>query len=80
MGADIYESFVAIVIGCLALGATMAAASVEGITNFKLEAESDLNYFRLLLMMWPIFQGDLGVVAGTLAIKMFDIIKILTQL
>lgn len=73
MGADIYESFVAIVIGCLALGATMAAASVQGITNFKSVDEADLNYYQLLLMMWPIFQGAVGVLAGTLAIKMFDI-------
>ncbi len=76
MGADIFESFVAIIIGCLALGATLAPTLVAEITNYSVgDDPSELESARYWLMFLPILQGALGLLGSMFAIKFFDIFQ-----
>lgn len=76
MGADIFESFVAIVIGCLALGATLAPLFVDQITNYNLgDPDTELSTHRYWLMFLPILQSAFGLFGCLFAIKFFDIFQ-----
>ncbi|MCS6893729.1 MAG: sodium-translocating pyrophosphatase [Deltaproteobacteria bacterium] len=76
MGADIFESFVAIVIGCLALGATLAPVLVDEITSFVIgQGESEIDYYKSWLMFLPILQGALGLLGSMFSIKFFEIFQ-----
>ncbi|MCX7952168.1 MAG: sodium-translocating pyrophosphatase [Deltaproteobacteria bacterium] len=76
MGADIFESFVAIIIGCLALGATLDPVLVSQITNYDVNSsESELVFHKTWLMFLPILQGTLGLIGSMFAIKFFEIFQ-----
>jgi K(+)-stimulated pyrophosphate-energized sodium pump len=62
MGADIYESFVACLIGCVALAATASDQVLAAITNFKLGDSSQI--YRTWLMLTPVAIGFLGAIAS----------------
>lgn len=71
MGADIFESFVACIIGCIALGATVNTAQLAMLTNYivgSTSSESEMLY-RTWLMMTPIAVGLLGTLSSLVAIK-----------
>lgn len=73
MGADIFESFVSITIGCIAVAATLHTDSLAMITNWV--AGEDPQMYKILLMFTPIFQGVLGLVASIISIKLMDTFK-----
>lgn len=70
MGADIYESFVACIIGCIALGATVNQVNLTALTAFVLgEAPEIERAYRVWLMLAPVAIGLLGAIASTIAIR-----------
>jgi K(+)-stimulated pyrophosphate-energized sodium pump len=72
MGADIYESFVACIIGCLALAATMSVTELAGLSSFVATAENaneNARFYRIWLMLTPVIIGLLGSVASFIAIR-----------
>jgi K(+)-stimulated pyrophosphate-energized sodium pump len=74
MGADIFESFVSCLIGCLALAATTSAAALMRITSFAGDP-TQVNDYRLWLMITPIAIGVLGAIASFMAIKAMSMFK-----
>lgn len=70
MGADIYESFVACIIGCLALGATMEIRELASYSSFQLSDDATkARFYRIWLMFTPIFLGLLGSIGSFVAIR-----------
>lgn len=63
MGADIFESFVSITIGCIALAATLSLADLESITNFDPAVPGEASYYKTWLMFTALFQGAVGLLA-----------------
>ena len=76
MGADIFESYVTCIIGCLALAATMSAASLAElqVTSFA-GAVATLETERIWLMATPLILGLLGSIASYVAIKWMSFLK-----
>jgi K(+)-stimulated pyrophosphate-energized sodium pump len=76
MGADIFESYVTCIIGCLALAATMSAASLGQLqlTSFA-GAEATLQQERIWLMATPLILGLLGSIGSVIAIKWMSFLK-----
>lgn len=79
MGADIFETYVTSIIGCIALGATCAltgAYSLESLTAFKAaEMAGSANNYRSWLMITPVAIGLLGAVASYLSILLMKSFK-----
>lgn len=70
MGADIFESFVSITIGCLALAATMTSMpALSELSKFELHPEG-VPSLTSWLMLTPVFNGALGLIATYLGILM----------
>ncbi len=74
MGADIYESFVACIIGCLALGATASEPVVASITTYT-NGLPELAGYHTWLMLTPIVIGLLGSIASYIGIKSINFFK-----
>lgn len=76
MGADIFESYVTCVIGCLALAATLLAKDVQLLTNFDpADAQNyaaNLKFYRIWLMATPLMLGFLGAFASVVSIKLMN--------
>lgn len=75
MGADIFESFVSITIGCLALAATLNLKELADITAFGQLTGDAANAaaareHRIWLMFTALFQGALGLVSSYVAMQM----------
>jgi K(+)-stimulated pyrophosphate-energized sodium pump len=75
MGADIYESYVVTIIGALALAATMSAQKVSGITSYVADGISNVETYKIWLMLTPIAVGLLGAVASFVAIQAMRTLK-----
>ena len=76
MGADIFESFVSITIGCIAVAATLSIPDLDLITSWDLQRSSELIVLaRKLAMFTPIFQGVLGLVACLVGMKLMYAFK-----
>jgi K(+)-stimulated pyrophosphate-energized sodium pump len=76
MGADIFESYVTCLIGCLALAATLGVDQVQRLTEFNpnvvgLGEES----YRIWLMVTPLALGLLGAISSFIAIKWMALLK-----
>ena len=74
MGADIFESFVACIIGCIALAATMSDATLASMTNF-VAGQDSASEFKLWVMFCPILVGLLGAIASVIGLKSMSIFK-----
>ena len=79
MGADIFESFVAIMIGCIAIGATLAnPAELARITSYVVPSNGDLSgiiSYQRWLMVTPLVQGVLGLIASYASMKLMQQFK-----
>jgi len=78
MGADIFESYVTCLIGCLALAATMGAQGLSQLTNLQIGADTSavaLQPARIWLMITPLVLGLLGAVSSFVAIKWMGVLK-----
>ena len=79
MGADIFETYVTSIIGCIALGATMAltgAHSLEALTTFKAaEMGGQVNDYKSWLMLTPVAIGLIGAVASYFSILLMKSFK-----
>lgn len=74
MGADIFESYVTCLIGCIALAATAGAAMVADLTSFEIGQDTEAVH-RLWLMITPLALGFLGAVSSLVAIKWMAFLK-----
>lgn len=74
MGADIFESYVTCVIGCLALAATISTADLTSLTSFTASAE-DVEAGKIWLMATPLILGLLGSIGSVIAIKWMSFLK-----
>jgi len=74
MGADIFESYVACIIGALALGATASPQILADITSYSIE-NPDATLFQTWLMITPIVICLLGSVASFLGIQSMKVLK-----
>jgi K(+)-stimulated pyrophosphate-energized sodium pump len=76
MGADIFESYVTCIIGCLALAATLSTDAIKSLTNFNPSvAGATEESFRIWLMATPLILGLLGTVASYVSIKWMALLK-----
>jgi K(+)-stimulated pyrophosphate-energized sodium pump len=76
MGADIFESYVTCLIGCLALAATLPLDWVTRLTTFATEGSSlTEEAARIWLMATPLILGLLGAIASFIAIKWMAFLK-----
>jgi K(+)-stimulated pyrophosphate-energized sodium pump len=76
MGADIFESYVTCLIGCVALAATAATAMVADLTSFNVGETAELeSLHRLWLMITPLALGFLGAISSVVAIKWMAFLK-----
>jgi K(+)-stimulated pyrophosphate-energized sodium pump len=76
MGADIFESYVTCLIGCLALAATLPLEWVIRLTTFSAEGSSLTEETgRIWLMATPLILGLLGAIASFIAIKWMAFLK-----
>lgn len=75
MGADIFESYVTCLIGCLALAATLSSDWVAKLTNYVPGGAETEESFRIWLMATPLILGLLGAIASYVAIKWMTFLK-----
>jgi K(+)-stimulated pyrophosphate-energized sodium pump len=76
MGADIFESYVTCLIGCLALAATLSSDAVKSLTSFDpTVAGASEETFRIWLMATPLTLGLLGAIASFISIKWMALLK-----
>lgn len=80
MGADIFESFVSITIGCVALAATLNLNELAMITSFVASGSPEAvaasaRDHRIWLMFTALFQGTLGLIASYIAMLMMKVFK-----
>jgi K(+)-stimulated pyrophosphate-energized sodium pump len=75
MGADIFESFVSITIGCVAVAATLNLADLGSVTTWTLDNPESILLAQKLAMFTPIFQGVLGLIACLIGMKMMYAFK-----
>ena len=73
MGADIFESYVTCIIGCIALAATLSPDLIGKITSFQ--PTSNITEYRQWLMATPLILGLLGTIASFIAIKWMSLLK-----
>ena len=74
MGADIFESYVTCLIGCLALAATISTTDLTSLTSFTASAE-DVEAGKIWLMATPLILGLLGSIGSFIAIKWMAFLK-----
>jgi K(+)-stimulated pyrophosphate-energized sodium pump len=72
MGADIFESYVTCIIGCLALAATMAAGDI---TKLMSDPATDPKIGQYWLMGTPLILGLFGTISSFIAIKWMGVLK-----
>jgi K(+)-stimulated pyrophosphate-energized sodium pump len=77
MGADIFESYVTCLIGCLALAATLSVDWITKITSFVPGQAGSLTEesARIWLMATPLILGLLGAIASFISIKWMSLLK-----
>jgi K(+)-stimulated pyrophosphate-energized sodium pump len=76
MGADIFESYVTCLIGCLALAATLGVDQLKTLTTFGTAGVvGSEEYFRVWLMATPLILGLIGAIASYISIKLMSIMK-----
>ncbi|MFO0415724.1 MAG: sodium-translocating pyrophosphatase [Pseudomonadota bacterium] len=76
MGADIFESYVTCLIGCLALAATLGTEWVINLTNYLPDqSRGTEEFFRIWLMATPLILGLLGAIASYISIKWMAFLK-----
>jgi K(+)-stimulated pyrophosphate-energized sodium pump len=76
MGADIFESYVTCLIGCVALAATASTSMVEKLTAFDpATTPNGAGPYQLWLMITPLALGFLGALASLVAIKWMAFLK-----
>ena len=75
MGADIFESFVSIAIGCIAVAATLSVTDLAHVTSWALESPEIILQAKKIAMFTPVFQGVLGVIACFIGMKMMYAFK-----
>jgi K(+)-stimulated pyrophosphate-energized sodium pump len=76
MGADIFESYVTCLIGCLALAATLSVDWITRITNYAPgQGSMTEESARIWLMATPLILGLLGAIASFVAIKWMTFLK-----
>lgn len=76
MGADIFESYVTCLIGCLALAATLLPDQLKALTTFGSAGVTDSeDYFRIWLMATPLILGLIGAIASYISIKLMSVMK-----
>jgi K(+)-stimulated pyrophosphate-energized sodium pump len=76
MGADIFESYVTCLIGCLALAATLGTEWVVNLTNYLPDqSRGTEEFFRIWLMATPLILGLLGAIASYISIKWMAFLK-----
>jgi K(+)-stimulated pyrophosphate-energized sodium pump len=76
MGADIFESYVTCIIGCLALAATLSITEIARLTNFDSTVVGAVDTdFRIWLMATPLALGLLGAIGSFIAIKWMALLK-----
>jgi K(+)-stimulated pyrophosphate-energized sodium pump len=74
MGADIFESYVTCLIGCLALAATLNVDWVAKLTNLGSGTIGE-EQARIWLMATPLILGLLGAISSYIAIKWMTFLK-----
>ena len=72
MGADIFESYVTCIIGCLALAATMGT---EGVAKLMSSPETTFQVGQQWLMATPLILGLFGAAGSFVAIKWMGFLK-----
>lgn len=72
MGADIFESYVTCIIGCLALAATMASGDITALMS---DPATDVKLGQHWLMATPLILGLFGAVSSYVAIKWMSVLK-----
>lgn len=75
MGADIFESYVTCLIGCLALAATLSTEWVTKLTNYIPGGAVSEEFFRIWLMATPLILGLLGAISSYISIKWMAVLK-----
>ena len=75
MGADIFESFVSITIGCIAVAATLSLSDLSAISSWTLDNAETILLAKKVAMFTPIFQGVLGLIACLIGMKMMYAFK-----
>ena len=76
MGADIFESYVTCLIGCLALAATLNVDQLKTLTTFGAAGVAGTEeYFRIWLMATPLILGLIGAIASYISIKLMSVMK-----
>jgi K(+)-stimulated pyrophosphate-energized sodium pump len=75
MGADIFESFVSITIGCVAVAATLSLTDLGTITTWTLDNPTTILLAQKVAMFTPIFQGVIGLIACLIGMKMMYAFK-----
>lgn len=81
MGADIFESFVSITIGCIALAATLSQKDLASVTSFDaigldpVALASSIREHKIWLMFTALFQGTLGLIASYAAMQLMKTFK-----
>jgi K(+)-stimulated pyrophosphate-energized sodium pump len=77
MGADIFESYVTCLIGCLALAATLSTGEVARLTNYdpSVVGGATEESFRIWLMATPLILGLIGAIASYISIKWMAFLK-----
>ena len=73
--ANIFESFVSITIGAIAVAATLSLTDLEKYTGYLPNDPGSINMYRGWLMLTPIVQGVLGLIASMGAIKLMEVFK-----
>jgi len=74
MGADIFESYVTCLIGCLALAATISTQDLMTLTDFTGDV-STVEGYKIWLMATPLILGLLGSIGSYIAIKWMSLLK-----
>jgi K(+)-stimulated pyrophosphate-energized sodium pump len=75
MGADIFESYVTCLIGCLALAATLSTDWVARLTTYVPGGAITEESSRIWLMATPLILGLLGAISSYIAIKWMTFLK-----
>jgi K(+)-stimulated pyrophosphate-energized sodium pump len=74
MGADIFESYVTCLIGCLALAATISLTDLKMLTDFSGDPAT-IESYKIWLMATPLILGLLGSIGSFIAIKWMSLLK-----
>lgn len=77
MGADIFESYVTCLIGCLALAATLGVGEVQRLTSYDptVIGGAGEESYRIWLMATPLILGLIGAISSYISIKWMTFLK-----